>query len=162
MILGKNGQVAYCGPTADLPCFLESVGHPLPDGSNLAEFALDLVDCDPTEDPSTLRHVTAQWPTHLKATTPSKASRSFPSFAEEGGRDTPRTSPAARSARGTSFRTGDGQSEVGASMPAQVVVHLRRQSTLAFRDPVEPSTSYSVPPKRQTPTAKCQTPTPHS
>ena len=159
MILGKNGQVAYCGPTSDLPSFLESVGHPLPDGSNLAEFVLDLVDCDLAENPSTLRHVTAQWPTHFKAQTPRKASPAFSSFAEEGG---PRTSPAA--ARGTSFRTGDGQSEVGASMPAQFAVHLRRQSTLAFRDPVEPSTlsptPYTLHAKRQSPNANPQPPTP--
>jgi energy-coupling factor transporter ATP-binding protein EcfA2 len=116
MILGKNGQVTYCGLTAELPQFLAAVGHPLPAGSNTAEFALDLVDCDPAEEASTLRDLTRQWPQHRRA-----ARRSHgPSG------DGP--------LRTTSFRASGG-SVMGASWHQQLLVHLRRQSTLAVRDP---------------------------
>ena len=106
MILGKNGQVAYCGLTTELPLFLADVGHPIPAGSNTAEFALDLVDCDPTEEASTLHYLTRQWPQYPRPAT----------------------------LRTTSFRASAG-SVLGASWHQQLAVHLRRQSTLAVRDP---------------------------
>ena len=119
MVLGKNGQVAYCGLTTELPLFLEAVGHPLPAGSNTAEFALDLVDCDPAAEASTLRDLTQQWPQHRRAP------KHVPLRADEG------TTSAARS---TSLRASDGP-VLGASWHQQLLVHLRRQSTLAVRDP---------------------------
>ena len=38
------------------------MGHPVPSGLNVADFALNLVDCGPEDPLSTLAKITAQWP----------------------------------------------------------------------------------------------------
>ncbi|KAJ1487478.1 P-loop containing nucleoside triphosphate hydrolase protein [Baffinella frigidus] len=117
MILGKNGQVAFCGPTASLPAFLSEVGHAVPAGINVADFALNLVDCDPEDASSTLAKITTLWP-------------------QQTGKDRS-VNPSAGTGhiiRSTSFRTSEGV-KLGAGFLTQTWVHLRRQTVLAVRDP---------------------------
>jgi ABC-type multidrug transport system ATPase subunit len=49
MLLSK-GRIAYCGLKEDVAAYLQSIGYPLPPQTNPAEFLLDIVNTDFTED----------------------------------------------------------------------------------------------------------------
>ncbi|KAJ2460697.1 (ABC) transporter [Coemansia sp. RSA 2424] len=43
LIVLAAGQMCYSGPAADIAGYLESIGHPVPEGYNIADFSIDLV-----------------------------------------------------------------------------------------------------------------------
>ncbi|KAJ2547953.1 (ABC) transporter [Coemansia sp. RSA 1933] len=43
LIVLAAGQMCYSGPASDISGYLESIGHPIPDGYNIADFSIDLV-----------------------------------------------------------------------------------------------------------------------
>lgn len=46
VMLLSRGRIAYCGGAADVPRYLESINHPLPAYTNPAEYLLDIVNMD--------------------------------------------------------------------------------------------------------------------
>ncbi|KAJ2068334.1 (ABC) transporter, partial [Coemansia sp. S2] len=43
LIVLAAGQMCYSGPAAEISGYLESIGHPVPEGYNIADFSIDLV-----------------------------------------------------------------------------------------------------------------------
>ncbi|KAJ2740733.1 (ABC) transporter, partial [Coemansia sp. BCRC 34301] len=43
LIVLAAGKMCYSGPAADISGYLESIGHPVPEGYNIADFSIDLV-----------------------------------------------------------------------------------------------------------------------
>ncbi|KAJ1900252.1 (ABC) transporter [Kickxella alabastrina] len=43
LIVLAAGQMCYSGPASNISTYLESIGHPVPEGYNIADFSIDLV-----------------------------------------------------------------------------------------------------------------------
>jgi ABC-type multidrug transport system ATPase subunit len=55
VMLLSQGRVAYCGNQRNGPAHLQAIGHPLPPQMNPAEFLLDIVNTDFTEETEVLK-----------------------------------------------------------------------------------------------------------
>ena len=111
MILSR-GREAYRGQASEAVSYFASIGHPMPDQTNPAEFFLDLVNSDFASDEDVER-ILAAWEEH-------------------SGKDAAGTGAAVTESRG-SVRSQDDQ---GADLCAQFVTMLRRHAYLAYKDPV--------------------------
>jgi ABC-type multidrug transport system ATPase subunit len=54
MLLSK-GRIAYCGSQKGVPTYLQAISHPLPPQMNPAEFLLDIVNTDFTDEESVIK-----------------------------------------------------------------------------------------------------------